>query len=495
MLCAIALKATPGVPSFSPELANNALETHQMQSGVHSGGIYIAKRWRAGSIPSPRNKWLKDCVANLGIRNPTSHREFGAEVIMAHFLIWTISTLSIILMLIRPFKTPEVVWVSAGAILICVLRLIPLSLAGKAVAEGLDVYLFLTGMMLLSELAKDHGVFAWIANVAVKSAKGSSAHLFTLIYAVGTLVTIFMSNDATAVVLTPAVLTAVKRAEARPLPYLLSCALVANAASFVLPISNPANLVVFNSTMPALVQWLAMFSAPSLVAIIITYGLLRWHSHKEMSAPCNGSTSEVHLSGTGKISLFGIAAVAATLLAASALKMDLGLPTCVAAIVVTLIVVIGSRSNPIRLVREISWSIIPLVAALFVIVEAVKSAGAMRLLHDTLEGFLHLPRVEAAVGVGAVVAFGTDLVNNLPLGLITGATLRTVPLQPILAKVVLIAIDLGPNLSITGSLATILWLTAIRREGIEVSGWQFFKVGVIIMPISLFFAILAAVLF
>ena len=188
---------------------------------------------------------------------------------MPHILIWIISAISILLMLLRPFKTPEFVWVSAGALLLCLLRLIPFSLAGKAVAEGLDVYLFLTGMMLLSELAKDYGVFAWMAHYAVRSANRSSMRLFTSIFAVGVVVTIFMSNDATAVVLTPAVLTAVKRAKAPPLPYLFSCALVANAASFVLPISNPANLVVFNSTMPPLLRWLAMFSIPSLVAIII----------------------------------------------------------------------------------------------------------------------------------------------------------------------------------------------------------------------------------
>lgn len=416
------------------------------------------------------------------------------EAIMAHFLIWTISILTIVLMLFRPFKMPEAVWASGGAILLCILRLIPLTLAGKAVAEGLDVYLFLTGMMLLAELAKDQGVFAWMANIAVRLANGSSARLFTLIYAVGTLVTIFMSNDATAVVLTPAVLTAVKRAKAQPLPYLLSCALIANAASFVLPISNPANLVVFNSAMPPLIQWLAMFSAPSLAAIVITYVLLRWHSRKGLSASCNGSTSDVYLSGMGKISLFGILAVAAVLLVASALKMDLGLPTCLASIAVTTIVVIRSRSNPIRLVREISWSVFPLVAALFVIVEAVKNAGAMRLLQNAFERLLHLPSAQAAFALGIALAFGTNLVNNLPLGLITGATLRTVPLQPIFARVVLIAIDLGPNLSITGSIATILWLTAIRREGLEISGWQFFRVGMIIMPISLFFAILAALL-
>jgi arsenical pump membrane protein len=413
---------------------------------------------------------------------------------MAHLLIWSISTLSIVLMLWRPFKTPEAAWASAGAILLCLLRLISLKLAGNAVAEGMDVYLFLTGMMLLSELGKVNGVFAWLANVAVKLANGSEARLFTLIYAVGTIVTIFMSNDATAVVLTPAVLSAVKRARAQPLPYLLSCALIANAASFVLPISNPANLVVFHSAMPRLVQWLRMFSVPSLISIIVTYVLLRWYSRRQLLEPCNGSTSDVHLSRSGKITLAGIIAVAGVLLAASALKMDLGLPTCLAAIAVTIIAVAQSRTNPIYLLRDISWSVLPLVAALFVIVEAVKSAGALDLLRNSFERILQLPRSESALGLGAAIAFGTDLCNNLPLGLITGATLRSMPLQPMLAKVVLIAIDLGPNLSITGSLATILWLISIRREGLHVSGWQFFKVGMIIMPISLLFALLAAVL-
>lgn len=413
---------------------------------------------------------------------------------MTNTLIWIIAALSIAMMLFRPFRIPEFVWTSLGAILLCAIRLIPLKLASRAVLEGLDVYLFLTGMMLLSELGKVNGVFAWLANRAVKSANGSETRLFTLIYGVGTLVTIFMSNDATAVVLTPAVLTAVRRAKAQPLPYLLACALIANAASFVLPISNPANLVVFASAMPPLLRWLAMFTVPSLLSIVITYVLLRWCCRKQLLQPCEQVTADGDLSQAGKITLFGIFAVALVLLVASALKMDLGLPTCLAATAVAIIAIIQGRINVLHLLRDISWSILPLVASLFIIVEAIKTAGAMEFLRNYFERALQLPHAAAAIGVGASVAIGTNLFNNLPLGLITGATLRSISLQPLLAKVVLIAIDLGPNLSVTGSLATILWLISIRREGLHVSGWQFFKIGLIIMPISLLFAIAAAAL-
>ena len=124
----------------------------------------------------------------------------------AHILLPAIVFISILLMLLRPKEVAEVYWIGGGAILLLLLRLVPLQLARRAISEGTDVYLFLLGMMLLSELARQHGVFDWISSAAVKNARGSGDRLFTLIYAIGTLVTIFLSNAATAVVLTPAVL-------------------------------------------------------------------------------------------------------------------------------------------------------------------------------------------------------------------------------------------------------------------------------------------------
>lgn len=165
---------------------------------------------------------------------------------LSHVFLALIVGTGIVLMLVRPRGISEVYWVGGGAALLVMLRLVPLANAGRAVAEGADVYLFLIGMMLLSELAREHGVFDWLSSAAVRGAHGSCIRLFTLVYGIGTVVTILMSNDATAVVLTPAILAAVRKAGVRPLPYLFACAFIANAASFVLPISNPANLVVFH---------------------------------------------------------------------------------------------------------------------------------------------------------------------------------------------------------------------------------------------------------
>jgi len=167
---------------------------------------------------------------------------------LAHLLLPLIVAVSILLMLIRPHGIPEVYWVGGGALLLLLLRLIPLTLAGRAVAEGSDVYLFLSGMMLLSELAREHGVFEWLSlDCCEERRRGLFAALYPWFTESVWSFTIFMSNDATALVLTPAILTAVRKAKVEPLPYLFACALIANAASFVVPISNPANLVVFHS--------------------------------------------------------------------------------------------------------------------------------------------------------------------------------------------------------------------------------------------------------
>jgi arsenical pump membrane protein len=414
--------------------------------------------------------------------------------ILSHILLSLIVAVSILLMLIRPRGIAEVCWIGGGAILLLLLRLVPLSLAGKAVAEGSDVYLFLIGMMLLSELAREHGVFDWMSSVAVRSANGSCSRLFTLVYGVGTLVTIFMSNDATAVVLTPAILTAIRKAKVEPLPYLFICALIANAASFVLPISNPANLVVFHVGMPPLGQWLLSFGIPSILSIAATYAVMRYLFRKQLCAAIECEVEAAPLNGDGKLVLCGLFLMVVVLLTASSLRKDLGLPACLAALVITACVSLRARSNPLKLFREISWGTLVLVAGLFIMVDAVESIGALQLTESWLVWVQKLPSATGALITGFTVGIANNLVNNLPLGLIAGGTLHAAHTKGLLTNAVLIGVDLGPNLSVTGSLATILWLLALRKEKLDVSFWDFFKVGAVAMPVALLLSLGGAML-
>ena len=415
---------------------------------------------------------------------------------LPHAELWLalIVVVSILLMLVRARNIPEVYWIAAGVCLLLVFRLEPFGNAVGAAKKGIDVYLFLIGMMLLSELSAKHGVFDWLSSEAVRHAQGSTARLFLLVYGAGTVVTIFMSNDATAVVLTPAILAAVRKARIEPLPYLFVCAFIANAASFVLPISNPANLVVFHKDMPALGRWLIQFGVPSILSIVVTYAVLRWKFRRELRSSIEGEVEEVQfLHNHGKLMLGGLLATAVVLLIASGLNWDLGLPTCLTALVVTAFVSIWSRSNPLPLFRQVSWSTLGLVAGLFVMVDAVERFGAMRYTKAWLEWAGNLGSATGAMIVGFVVGVANNLVNNLPLGLITGSTIQAAHTRGLMASAVLIGVDLGPNLSITGSLATILWLIALRKEKLDISFWSFLKIGAIAMPLALLCSLLSAV--
>jgi arsenical pump membrane protein len=412
----------------------------------------------------------------------------------AHLLLSLIVVVSIVLMLIRPRNIPEVYWIGSGVFLLLVFRSVPLKLAARAAAKASDVCLFLIGMMLLSELARNHGVFDWLSAVAVRSANGSRSRLFALVYSAGTLVTIFMSNDATAVVLTPAILTAVRKAKVDPLPYLFVCALIANAASFLLPISNPANLVVFHDRMPPLGRWLMSFGVPCLLSIGATFIVMRWLFRNQLRASIEGRIEAKPLGRNGGLVLAGLALMVVVLLAASSLGKDLGLPTCLAALAITAVVSIRARRNPLILAREISWGTLALVAGLFVMVDAMESVGAMQQTKEWLVWAQTLGSTTGTFLTAFAVGIANNLVNNLPLGLIAGSTLKATHANGLIADAVLIGVDLGPNLSITGSLATILWLIALRKEKLEVSFWDFLKVGAVAMPVALAVSIGGAIL-
>jgi arsenical pump membrane protein len=413
---------------------------------------------------------------------------------VTHLLLSLIVGISILLMLIRPRNIPEVYWIGGGVLLLLLLRLVSWHLAARAVLKALDVCLFLIGMMLLSELAREHGVFDWLSSVAVRRANGSCSRLFALVYAAGTFVTIFLSNDATAVVLTPAILTAVRKAKVDPLPYLFVCAFIANAASFLLPISNPANLVVFHSQMPPLGRWLQSFGVPCLVSIATTFIVMRWLFRNELSERIEFEVEATPLRSDGKLVLTGLAVTVIVLLAVSSLGMDLGLPTCLVALVITAAVSIKARCNPWGLAREISWSTLALVTGLFVMVEAMESVGAMHLTQEWLIRAQELGPAAGTFLTGFAVGIANNLINNLPLGLIAGSTLQAAHARGLLADAVLIGVDLGPNLSITGSLATILWLIALRKEKVDVSFWSFLKVGAVAMPVALLASLGGAIL-
>jgi arsenical pump membrane protein len=404
---------------------------------------------------------------------------------------WGIAGLATFGVIARPWNLPEFVWAVTGAALLVLFNLLPWPAALTAAAKGTDVYFFLIGMMLLAEVARKEGLFDWLAGQAVRYSRGSTERLFLIVYVVGTLVTVFLSNDATAVVLTPAVYAATRAAKVEPLPYLFICAFLANAASFVLPISNPANLVVFGEQMPPLLDWLRIFALPSALAIVATYVALRLAQRRALDATVAKIDHISPLAPGGKLAAFGIAITAVVLLTASALGWDLGLPTFVAGATVTTLVLAIGRQSPLPVLKDVSWSVLPLVAGLFILVEGLNRTGVLPALARVLKQAATASPQTTSWAAGIVVAVASNLVNNLPMGLIAATTSHIAQIPAHVTGAILIGVDLGPSLSVTGSLATILWLIALRREGEAVGALQFLKLGLVVMPPALLLSLVA----
>jgi arsenical pump membrane protein len=233
-----------------------------------------------------------------------------------------------------------------------------------------------------------------------------------------------------------------------------------------------------------------MLLLPSAASVGITFAALRWLSRAELRGHIETLDAPAGLSRQGKLALSGLLLSAGAMIAVSALSLPLGAPTCAAALVAMLIVAPGDHTMPLRVLRGVSWSILPLVAGLFVIVEGFERAGMLSLAVFGLRALGHAQGILAKLAAGFSVGLLSNGMNNLPVGLIGRAAIAAAHANRGLANAVLIGVDLGPNLSVTDSLATILWLIALRREKVEISAWEFLQAGILAMPLALIGSIL-----
>ena len=263
----------------------------------------------------------------------------------------------------------------------------------------------------------------------------------------------------------------------------------------MLPISNPANLVIYGSHMPPLLQWLPQFALPSILSIAATFAALRWTQREALHQDIQTDIEIPYLTPAAKLTAFGIGATAIVLMASSGFGIQLGMPTFLAGLATAVLVLTKSKHGAVTALKGVSWGVLPLVAGLFVLVESLEKTGVTDAIGQALQALVNSSVTGAAWAAGVLLAIACNLVNNLPAGLVAGRVVEIAHIPEQVRSAVLIGVDLGPNLSVTGSLATILWLTALRREGQHVGAWTFLKLGALVMPPALVLAIAGALAF
>lgn len=402
-------------------------------------------------------------------------------------LLIFVGTLSAIML--RPFGVTEASAAILGATLMVAARAIDTNDIALVIGRQWNVYGFFLGLMTISALADRAGVFEWLAHQAGVWARGSALRLYVAVFAVGTLITTFQSNDATALILTPIVFTLVTRLGLSVLPFMFACTFIADTASFVLPVSNPTNILVldaFGMNLPAFLDYLFLPAVFCIVANTLAFVAIFRRELRQRyavgdlvaTAPANRPFFRYTLAVLG---LTGVAYVAASLAA---------VPLSFVALAGAALLLAGAaRWGELHwghLRSEISWSLFIFITGMFLVVRGVEKAGLTALFGQALLSLTGADRVQAALVTAGGTALGANLINNVPMTMVMVSALQGIAMAPHLRDIMIHATifgaALGPNLTTVGSLATMLWIVILRRKGLEISSRMYVRLGLAVVP-------------
>lgn len=377
-------------------------------------------------------------------------------------------------MAIRPRGVPEWAGPVGGALLAVLLGAEPVAAAVQSIGRQWNVLLFIFGLMLLATAAERSGAFAWIAEIVLERAAGSSRRLFVLLFLAASVATLVLSNDATAIVFTPIVYGVVSKRGKDALPFLFGCSFAANTSSFGLPFSNPANILVLPQ--PHLTSYLWHLGVPQVAAIAINLALFLAIFAPRLRGRYEFARAAAPLPAAFP-TLVAMGCVGAAYLLALMLEWPIG-PVAVLGGIATLAI---ARVAPVEVARHVGWSTFVLLAGLFALFDGVARAGFVTSALHLLESVARYGNVADIATAALGAALSSNLLNNLPVAVASAYIVAAAP-PTHLAYPLIVGIDLGPNLTTAGSLSTILWLAVLRRRGIRVSAREYFRLGAIVVP-------------
>ncbi|MDX3225889.1 SLC13 family permease [Streptomyces sp. ME19-01-6] len=362
---------------------------------------------------------------------------------------------------VRPRGWPEAAAAVPAAGLVVAAGAVSLPEVWQVTGRLLPVVGFLAAVLLLARMCADEGLFEAAGDAVARACRGRTDRLLAGVFAVAAVVTAVLSLDATVVLLTPVVFATATRLGARARPHLYACAHLANSASLLLPVSNLTNLLALDASGLSFTRFAVLMAPAWLVAVGIEYLVFRRYFAADLAA----GTTRPPPARRPEVPVFALVVLVLTLcgfVAASLAGVDPAWAAWAGALVLAVRAVARGRATVRGAVAATGPLFCLFVLALGVVVQAVLAGGLGNGLTHLFPGGTGLPALLAVAGVAAVLA---NLVNNLP------ATLALLPIAaaggpgPVLA--VLIGVNLGPNLTYVGSLATLLWRREIRGYGMD----------------------------
>lgn len=386
----------------------------------------------------------------------------------------------------RPRRLPEAVAAVPAAGLVLAIGLVTPTQAWATISELGPTLGFLAAILVISHLADADGVFRWLGDVMAHRSGGSAQRLLLLVFGVAAVTTAVLSLDATVVLLTPVVFAMVRRLTVRPAPHLYATAHLANTASLLLPVSNLTNLLAFHASGLSFVGFTARMALPWLGAMAVEYLVFRLFFADDLQATVKADAGP--LTPAPLVSLLLVTLVLAGFAVAPVFSVEPWVVAATGAVVMAVRALARRQMSPARIVLEANPLFVMFVGALGVVVDAATGHGLQQGISNLLPSGDGWPALLAATAIAAVLA---NLLNNLPatlvlLAVVTGA--GAVP-SPTVVLAILIGVNIGPNLTYTGSLATLLWRRILVRGRHPVSLNTFTRLGLLTVPASLLVAV------
>jgi arsenical pump membrane protein len=332
---------------------------------------------------------------------------------------------------------------------------------------------FLAALLVVADGCRAEGVFDALGLAMARGAGARPRRLLAMVFAAAAVTTAVLSLDATIVLLTPIVFTTAARLLSNPRPHVYACSHLANTASLLLPVSNLTNLLAFHATGLSFTRFSALMALPWLVALAIEWVVLS----RSFSADLGHSARVPRDDGTPlELPVFALTVVAATL-AGFALSSLIGIAPVWVATAGAVVLTLRTRPAPREIVGAAEPTFLIFVLGLGVVVSAAGHHGLSSAVDSVLPHGASLPALLAIAGVSAVLA---NLVNNLPATLIILPAAATAGPGAVLAM--LVGVNVGPNLTYVGSLATLLWRRIVHAHDHETDIGEFTLLGVRTVP-------------
>ncbi|WP_280885324.1 arsenic transporter [Streptomyces sp. LBL] len=386
---------------------------------------------------------------------------------------------------LRPFGRPEAVVAVPAAGVAIATGALSLDHARQEAERLGPVVGFLAAVLVLAHFCDVEGLFracgAWMA----RRAAGSPGRLLTAVFVLASAITAVLSLDATVVLLTPVVFATASRMGVAAKPHIYASAHLSNTASLLLPVSNLTNLLAFAASGLSFTRFASLMALPWLVAISAEYVVFRRFFDRELTRTAP-SPDPADTPGLPVFALVTVACTLAGFVMTSALGIEPAWAALAGALVLAGRALVRRQATPLTVVRAASPTFLAFVLALGIVVRAVVDNGLADALRHVLPSGTGLA---ALLGIAVLAAVLANLINNLPAVLVLLPPTASAGPGAVLA--VLLGVNIGPNLTYAGSLATLLWRRIAHRHEHEVELGEFTRLGLLTVPAALGSAVAA----